>query len=111
MWAHRTLKLDTGQIEISAQKIIQELQYNITEVQRLVNNVESAISPNEPLDQRNILRPYVDALDEWASHMRDAFGTYELVVNGLAQGTQYMVTLDKRDLIALPPGEQPPKTN
>ncbi len=129
----RILQLDTGQIEISARKIVQELQYDVTEMQRRVNQLEVAASdpqhglpdhlppppfaaiedvlPTLPLLLMNFRRTYLDALDQWASHMRDALGTYELVVNGLDQGAQAMVTLDRRDLIALPPGELPPTTN
>ena len=126
----RTLGVDTESIQVDAASIMQELQYDVTELQRRVNALEASASdpnsglpehlpvpplaviedaiPELPLLLLNFRQTYLDAIDQWTSHMRDALGTYELVVKGLDQGIQEMVQLDQRDLIALPPGETLP---
>ena len=122
----RVLRVDTAQIEVSAASITRELQYNVTELQARVNRLEAAASSPDGLPERlptpplavielavpelpllllNFRQTYLDALNQWTSHMRDALGAYELVVNGLDQGIQEMVQLDQQDFIALPPGE------
>ena len=126
----RALSVDTSGIAVDAASIMQELQYDVTELQRRVNQLEASASdpnaglpehlpvpplaviedaiPELPLLLINFRQTYLDAIDQWASHMRDALGTYELVVKGLDQGMQEMVQLDQRDLVALPPGETLP---
>ncbi len=127
--ANRFLSVNTSDIEVSAESIRQELQYDITELETRVNRLEAAASssgglpvhlpvppliviedaiPELPLLLLNFRQTYLDAINQWTSHVRDALGTFELVVNGLDQGLQELVQLDQRDLIALPPGETLP---
>ena len=129
----RSLSVDTVGIAVDAARIMQELQYDVTELQRRVNQLEATASdPNSGLPQHlpvpplaviedaipelpllllNFRQTYLDAIDQWTSHMRDALGTYELVVKGLDQGIQELVQLDQRDIVALPPGETPPSSD